>query len=174
MRARRSFYRGVSPAEGVILPERRFADVRARSDKTHPSPCHPEEHNATKDLCKEQRPCHFDLVVARLCCQHFAERQNARLARRLLLFPKISLRCDFREPCLLTEWRNLARKRIGRQTPLPCSERLCVLYKIPPLGRTTSSIGMTTMPRLPPFLRLMHENRRVRRLVLHFKKSVLY
>ena len=44
-------------------------------------------------------PCHPELVVTRLCCQHFAERQNARLARRLLLFPKISLRCDFREPC---------------------------------------------------------------------------
>ena len=43
--------------------------------------------------------CHFDLVVTRLCCQHFAVWQNARLARRLLLFPKISLRCDFREPC---------------------------------------------------------------------------
>ena len=55
------------------------------------------------------RPCHFDLVVTRLCCQHFAIWQNARLARRLLLFPKISLRCDFREPCLLPEWRNLAR-----------------------------------------------------------------
>ena len=51
--------------------------------------------------------CHPELVVARLCCQHFAERQNARLARRLLLFPKISLRCDFREPCFLSravEW----------------------------------------------------------------------
>ena len=45
--------------------------------------------------------CHFDLVVTRLCCQHFAVWQNARLARRLLLFPKISLRCDFREPCLI-------------------------------------------------------------------------
>ena len=44
------------------------------------------------------RPCHFDLVVTRLCCQHFAIWQNARPARRLLLFPKISLRCDFREP----------------------------------------------------------------------------
>ena len=39
----------------------------------------------------------------------FCRWQNARLARRLLLFPKISLRCDFREPCLLPEWRNLAR-----------------------------------------------------------------
>ena len=51
--------------------------------------------------------CHPELVVARLCCQHCAERQNARLARRLLLFPKISLRCDFREPCFLSravEW----------------------------------------------------------------------
>ena len=45
------------------------------------------------------RLCHPELVVARLCCQHFAEWQNARLARRLLLFPKISLHCDFREPC---------------------------------------------------------------------------
>ena len=43
-------------------------------------------------------PCHPELVVTRLCCQHFAVWQNARLARRLLLFPKISLRCDFREP----------------------------------------------------------------------------
>ena len=43
--------------------------------------------------------CHPELVVTRLCCQHFAYWQNARLARRLLLFPKISLRCDFREPC---------------------------------------------------------------------------
>ena len=29
-------------------------------------------------------------VVTRLCCQHFADGQNARLARRLLLFPKKS------------------------------------------------------------------------------------
>ena len=43
--------------------------------------------------------CHPELVVTRLCCQHFAVCQNARPARRLLLFPKISLRCDFREPC---------------------------------------------------------------------------
>ena len=43
--------------------------------------------------------CHPELVVTRLCCQHFAVWQNARPARRLLLFPKISLRCDFREPC---------------------------------------------------------------------------
>ena len=51
--------------------------------------------------------CHPELVVTRLCCQHFAKWQNARLARRLLLFPKISLRCDFREPCFMSravEW----------------------------------------------------------------------
>ena len=51
--------------------------------------------------------CHPELVVARLCCQHFCRWQNARLARRLLLFPKISLRCDFREPCFMScgvEW----------------------------------------------------------------------
>ena len=89
-----------------------------------PPPCHPER-SGEREVSREvewvsenvNRPCHFDLVVARLCCQHFAEWQNARLARRLLLFPKISLRCDFREPCLLTEWRNLARKRISKQTP---------------------------------------------------------
>ena len=75
--------------------------------------------------------CHPELVVTRLCCQHFAYWQNARLARRFLLFPKISLRCDFREPCFFravervsetilslsfrprrakpAAWRNLAR-----------------------------------------------------------------
>ena len=35
----------------------------------------------------------------------------------------------------VTEWRNLARKRIGYKLFLPCSERLTVLCKIPPLGR---------------------------------------
>ena len=55
-----------------------------------------------RDDRKKTLPCHPELVVTRLCCQHFAERQNARLARRLLLFPKISLRCDFREPCLFS------------------------------------------------------------------------
>ena len=38
-----------------------------------------------------------------LFCQHFAEWQNARPARRFLLFPKISLRCDFREPCFFAQ-----------------------------------------------------------------------
>ncbi len=40
-----------------------------------------------------------------------AARYACRLARSACRssFPKISLRCDFREPCLLTEWRNLAR-----------------------------------------------------------------
>ena len=45
--------------------------------------------------------------------------------------------CHFdrgKEQQRLTEWRNLARKRIGKQTLLPCSERLTVLYKIPPLA----------------------------------------
>ena len=91
-----------------------------------PPSCHPERSGEREPRAAKSNgsliknlPCHFDLVVTRLCCQHFAERQNARLARRLLLFPKISLRCDFREPCLLTERRNLARKRIGRQTPSP-------------------------------------------------------
>ena len=83
--------------------------------------------------------CHFDLVVTRLCCQHFAVWQNARLARRLLLFPKISLRCDFREPCLIA--RRVEKScavRCGKQTLLPCLERLTVLYKIPLL-----TLGMT-------------------------------
>ena len=83
--------------------------------------------------------CHFDLVVTRLCCQHFAVWQNARLARRLLLFPKISLRCDFREPCLIA--RRVEKScavRCGKQTLLPCLERLTVLYKIPRL-----TLGMT-------------------------------
>ena len=79
----------------------------------------------------------------------FCHRQNARLARRFLLFPKISLRCDFREPCLLTKWRNLARKRIGRQTFLPCSERLSILYKIPRL-----TLGMTRPLLFSEILRL--------------------
>ena len=46
--------------------------------------------------------CHPELVVTRLCCQHFAKWQNARLAKGLLLFPKISLRCDFREACFMS------------------------------------------------------------------------
>ena len=54
----------------------------------------------------------------------FCRWQNARLARRLLLFPKISLRCDFREPCLLTEWRNLARCVSEDKLFSPCSALL--------------------------------------------------
>ena len=48
------------------------------------------------------RLCHPEFVVTRLCCQHFAKWQNARLAKGLLLFPKISLRCDFREACFMS------------------------------------------------------------------------
>ena len=63
----------------------------------HPTRPRPRPCNACTRALRSP-PCHPELVVTRLCCQHFAEQQNARLARRLLLFPKISLRCDFREP----------------------------------------------------------------------------
>ena len=45
------------------------------------------------------RLCHPELVVARLCCQHFADGKMLDLQGGSSSFPKISLRCDFREPC---------------------------------------------------------------------------
>ena len=45
------------------------------------------------------RLCHPELVVARVCCQHFADGKMLDLQGGSSSFPKISLRCDFREPC---------------------------------------------------------------------------
>ena len=82
--------------------------------------------------------CHPELVVTRLCCQHFAYWQNARLARRFLLFPKISLRCDFREPCF---FREVERVSYVRSSVISTSSSHAYAVSILPFGKTLDLQG---------------------------------
>ena len=83
------------------------------------------------------RLCHPELVVARLCCQHFADGKMLDLQGGSSSFPKISLRCDFREPCFSAQ-SNGSLKIIPS---LFCLKAKCSTCKAaPPLPKNLASL----------------------------------